>query len=192
MDQRFHTIRRRFQLDKAVMSVRMKKWAGIIQEAAVSGLTKSEFCKRNGIDRRQFFHWQKQLHEFALQHNPELAMIEVPDGPRQLVRAVNAQLTTSLPVFCELKPPDELPAVPERKAEMVSSFPLCRGGTPPSSRHWRLRRKNTVQFQADSAFRWSGTSGQFFRNPQPKKPSLAVIVRKSPSIKNKDIYPSTS
>ena len=122
MDQRFHTIGRRFQLDKAVMSVRMKKWAGIIQEAAASGLTKSEFCARNGIDRRQFFHWQKQLREFALQQNPELAMIEVPDGPRQLVRAVNAQLTTSLPVFCELKPPDELPAVPERKGETVSSF----------------------------------------------------------------------
>ena len=119
MDQRFHTIRRRFQLDKAVMSVRMKKWAGIIQEAAASGLTKSEFCARNGIDRRQFFHWQKQLREFALQQNPELAMIEVPDGPRQLVRAVNAQLTTSLPVFCELKPPDELPAVPERKEGTV-------------------------------------------------------------------------
>ena len=122
MDQRFHTIGRRFQLDKAVMNVRMKKWAGIIQEAAASGLTKSEFCARNGIDRRQFFHWQKQLREFALQQNPELAMIEVPDGPRQLVRAVNAQLTTSLPVFCELKPPDELPASPERKAETVSSF----------------------------------------------------------------------
>ena len=56
-------------MDKAVMSVRMKKWAGIIQEAAVSGLTKSEFSKRNGIDRRQFFHWQKQLRDFALQHN---------------------------------------------------------------------------------------------------------------------------
>ena len=122
MDQRFHTIGRRFQLDKAVMSVRMKKWAGIIQEAAASGLTKSEFCARNGIDRRQFFHWQKQLREFALQQNPELAMIEVPDGPRQLVRAVNAQLTTSLPVFCELKPPDELPSFSERKTEVVSSF----------------------------------------------------------------------
>ena len=122
MDQRFHTIGRRFQLDKAVMSVRMKKWAGIIQEAAASGLTKSEFCARNGINRRQFFHWQKQLREFALQQNPELAMIEVPDGPRQLVRAVNAQLTTSLPVFCELRPPDELPSVPERKAEAISSF----------------------------------------------------------------------
>ena len=31
-------------MDKAVMSVRMKKWAGIIQEAATSGLTKTEFC----------------------------------------------------------------------------------------------------------------------------------------------------
>ena len=47
-------------MDKAVMSVRMKKWAGILQEAATSGLTKTEFCTQNGIDRRQFFHWQKK------------------------------------------------------------------------------------------------------------------------------------
>ena len=102
-------------MDKAVMNVRMQKWAGIIQEAAASGLTKTEFCARNGIDRRQFFHWQKQLREFVLEQNPELALTITPDGPRKLVRAVNAQLTTTLPVFCELKPPEELSSIPEEK-----------------------------------------------------------------------------
>ena len=58
-------------MDKAVMSVRMKKWAGILQEAATSGLTKTEFCTQNGIDRRQFFHWQKKIREYVLQQNPE-------------------------------------------------------------------------------------------------------------------------
>ena len=33
-------------MDKAVMSVRMQKWAGIIQEAALSGMTKTEFCEQ--------------------------------------------------------------------------------------------------------------------------------------------------
>ncbi len=48
-------------MDKAVMSARMQKWAGIIQEAATCGMTKTEFCARKGIDRRQFFHWQKVI-----------------------------------------------------------------------------------------------------------------------------------
>ena len=96
-------------MDKAVMSVRMKKWAGIIQEAAASGLTKTEFCARNGIDRRQFFHWQKQIREFVLQQNPELGL-PPPHGHMQEIRAVNSQIMPSLPVFCELKPREELPS----------------------------------------------------------------------------------
>ena len=55
-------------MDKAVMSVRMQQWAGIIQEAATSGLTKTEFCARKGIDRRKFFHWQKRIREYVLEN----------------------------------------------------------------------------------------------------------------------------
>ncbi len=51
-------------MDKAVMSVRMQKWAAIIQEAATCGMTKTEYCARKGIDRRQFFHWQKVIREY--------------------------------------------------------------------------------------------------------------------------------
>ena len=99
-----------FQLDKAVMSVRMQKWAEIIHEAAVSGLTKTEFCARKGIDRRQFFHWQKQIREYVLQHNPELGLPPA-HGQMQQIQSVNAQIMPSLPVFCEIKPKEELPAV---------------------------------------------------------------------------------
>ena len=111
MDQKeFILSGRRFQLDKAVMSVRMQKWAGIIHEAAVSGLTKTEFCARKGIDRRQFFHWQKQIREYVLQHNPELGLPPA-HGQMQQIQSVNAQIMPSLPVFCEIKPKEELPAV---------------------------------------------------------------------------------
>ena len=93
-------------MDKAVMSVRMKKWARILQEAATSGLTKTEFCAQNGIDRRQFFHWQKKIREYVLQQNTELG-VPPSHGQMQQIRAVNSQIIPSLPVFVELKPKEE-------------------------------------------------------------------------------------
>ena len=92
------------------MSIRMQKWAGIIQEAAASGLTKTEFCTRNGINRRQFFHWQKRIREFVLQQNPELGLPPA-HGHMQEIRTANSQILPSLPKFCELKPRDEMPSV---------------------------------------------------------------------------------
>ena len=90
------------------MSVRMKKWAGILQEAAGSGLPKVTWCEQNGINRRQFFHWQKKIREFVLEQHPELGL-SVADGQ---IRAVNNQMTSSLPIFCELKPQATLPSAP--------------------------------------------------------------------------------
>ena len=90
------------------MSVRMKKWAGILQEAAASGLPKVTWCEQNGINRRQFFHWQKKIREFVLEQHPELGL-SVPDGQ---IRAVNNQMTSSLPIFYELKPQATIPTSP--------------------------------------------------------------------------------
>ena len=103
---------RRFQLDKAVMSVRMQKWAGIIQEAATSGLTKTEFCARKGIDRRQFFHWQKRIREYVLENNPELGLPAPPHGQMHQIREVNSQIMPALPVFCEITPRDDAHPAP--------------------------------------------------------------------------------
>ncbi len=110
MDQNKPYYREAFLLDKAVMSVRMKKWAGIIQEAATSGLTKTEFCAQKGIDRRQFFHWQKKIREYVLDNNPEMGLSIPVRGQMQQIREVNSQIMPSLPKFCELKPREELTA----------------------------------------------------------------------------------
>ena len=114
---------KRFQLDKAVMSVRMKKWAGIIQEAATSGLTKTEFCARKGIDRRQFFHWQKQICEYVLANNPELGLPAPPHGQMHQIREVNSQIMPSLPVFCEITPRENAHPAPAVQRPEVSFSP---------------------------------------------------------------------
>ena len=115
-------------MNKAIMNVRMKKWAGILQEAAASGLPKVTWCEQNGINRRQFFHWQKKIREFVLEQHPELGS-SVPDGQ---IRAVNSQMTSSLPIFCELKPQATVPAAPENNpdahfsAEAMIQLGQCR------------------------------------------------------------------
>ena len=98
-------------MDESVMNVRMQKWVRIIQDAVNSGLTKNEYCARNGIDRSQFFHWQKRIREYVLEQNPGLA-IPPSRGQMQQIREVNSQVIASLPVFCELKPRDEIPSIP--------------------------------------------------------------------------------
>lgn len=114
---------RRFQLDKAVMSVRMQKWAGIIQEAATSGLTKTEFCARKGIDRRQFFHWQKQIREYVLENNPELGLPAPPHGQMHQIREVNSQIMPALPVFCEITPREDAHPAPAAQRPETSFSP---------------------------------------------------------------------
>ena len=99
-------------MDKSVVSVRMKKWAEIIQEAAISGLTKTEFCARKGIDRRQFFHWQKRIREYVLENNPELGLPAPPHGQMHQIREVNSQIMPALPVFCEITPRDDAHPAP--------------------------------------------------------------------------------
>ena len=107
-------------MDKAIMSVRMKKWVGIIQEAANSGMTKTEFCAQRGIDRRQFFDWQKRIRQYVLQNNPELGLPEPQHGQMQQIREVNSQVIASLPVFCELKPREEFSSAPAIQPESVA------------------------------------------------------------------------
>ncbi len=111
-------------MDKSVMSVRMQKWVGIIQNTVNSGLTKNEYCARNGIDRSQFFHWQKRIREYVLKQNPGLALPPFR-GHMQQIREVNSQVIASLPVFCELKPKEELPAVPVVQPEPTAPVVLA-------------------------------------------------------------------
>ena len=58
-------------MDQAVHEVRLKKWFGIMQEYANSGMTKVEWCRQQGIKRRSFFYWQKRLQEYTLENLPE-------------------------------------------------------------------------------------------------------------------------
>ena len=80
----------------------MKKWASIIQAAAASGMTKTDFIEQNGIARRTFFYWQKQIREYVLQQKPDL-VLPTSSGQIPEIRTVSTQPALPRPVFCELK-----------------------------------------------------------------------------------------
>lgn len=54
-------------MDKKVMELRIRQWISVFEEQAHSGLTKNEWCSRNGISRSLFFRWQGRVRAFLLE-----------------------------------------------------------------------------------------------------------------------------
>jgi len=65
---------------------RAMRW---MQDQATSGLTKEEWCKRNGIQSSRFFKWQKTIRETAMIRNTDES-------------ADVSNMTEQAPVFVEI------------------------------------------------------------------------------------------
>ena len=50
--------------------LRLAEWARIIQRRIESGETINKWCDKNGIPRRKFFYWQRQIREEAAKRIP--------------------------------------------------------------------------------------------------------------------------
>lgn len=48
-------------MDKITHKVRREQWLGIINECLSSGMSKTAWCKQNGISDKSFFYWQRKL-----------------------------------------------------------------------------------------------------------------------------------
>ena len=48
--------------------VRLKHWAGVIQERTESGQTIRQWCKERGMQEKTYFYWQRKLRESACEH----------------------------------------------------------------------------------------------------------------------------
>ena len=55
-------------MDKDTGRIRLQKWIAIIKEYNASGMTKTAWCKANGIKRRQFYYWQLKLRKLAAEN----------------------------------------------------------------------------------------------------------------------------
>ena len=69
------------KMDELTKQVRYQKWAEIILAANNSGLTKSEFCKQNGISRKTLYNYQKKIREDLFEtmaQSENTSIVEIP------------------------------------------------------------------------------------------------------------------
>ena len=82
---------------KPPKKVRKSHWMNIIQQWSASGLTKTEWCRRNNVSPKSFFYWQRQLRQEAYcQHIEQNAAVAVTAAAKPAAR----------PVFAEVPIPD--------------------------------------------------------------------------------------
>ena len=64
-------------MDKITHQVRAEHWARILNECMNSGMSKTAWCRANGISEKQFFYWQCILRREAYEssQNPSLPAV---------------------------------------------------------------------------------------------------------------------
>ena len=59
-------------MDKITHQVRAEHWAKILNECMNSGMSKTAWCRANGISEKQFFYWQRILRREAYEASQNL------------------------------------------------------------------------------------------------------------------------
>ena len=105
-------------MDKITHQVRAEHWTKILNECMNSGMSKTAWCRANGISEKQFFYWQRILRREAYEasQNPSLPAVA---GTKQL-SAVQQSVS-----FAEIK----LPAVSPDASPVFRPDLVIRKGT---------------------------------------------------------------
>ena len=95
-------------MDKITHQVRAEHWTRILNECMNSGMSKTAWCRANGISEKQFFYWQRILRREAYEasQNPSLPASAETEPLSAVQRTVS---------FAEIK----LPAVSSDNASPV-------------------------------------------------------------------------
>lgn len=91
-------------MDKITHQVRAEHWARILNECLNSGMSKTAWCRANGISEKQFFYWQRILRREAYEASQNPSLLAVT-GTGQL-SAVQQSVS-----FAEIKLPAVSPDV---------------------------------------------------------------------------------
>ena len=89
-------------MDKITHQVRAEHWARILNECMNSGMSKTAWCRANGISEKQFFYWQRILRREAYEasQNPSLPAVTETGQLSAVQQSVS---------FAEIKLPAVLP-----------------------------------------------------------------------------------
>ena len=89
-------------MDKITHQVRAEHWTKILNECMNSGMSKTAWCRANGISEKQFFYWQRILRREAYEasQNPPLPVVAETEPLSAAQRTVS---------FAEIKLPAASP-----------------------------------------------------------------------------------
>lgn len=109
-------------MDKITHQVRAEHWAKIMNECINSGMSKTAWCRANGISEKQFFYWQRILRREAFENsqNPQNSSLPATAGTDQEL-APTTQKTVS---FTQIK----LPLSPQSTASVFHPDLVIRKG----------------------------------------------------------------
>ena len=95
-------------MDTTAYEIRLNHWMSIIQAANESPMSKSEWCRQNGITKRKFYYWQRKIQDHLIGTGavPQSTAVQV---------SVQPIAPKTQPVFCE---------IPEPEPETTSDAPV--------------------------------------------------------------------
>ncbi len=84
-------------MDKDTGKIRLQEWIAIINEYNASGMTKTAWCKANGIKLRKFYYWQLKLRKLAAENigdNPQSLSLPEKAGFYEITTSPTSSFST--------------------------------------------------------------------------------------------------
>ena len=87
-------------MDKITHQIRAEHWIKILNECINSGMSKTAWCRANGISEKQFFYWQRILRREAFENSQASSLPATSGSDPLLVPATRGTVS-----FTEIKLP---------------------------------------------------------------------------------------
>lgn len=110
-------------MDKITHQVRAEHWTRILNECMNSGMSKTAWCRANGISEKQFFYWQRILRweAYDASQNPSLPAV-TETKPMSAVQQPMSFAEIRLPAVSPYGAPVFRPDLVIRKGNLVSEI----------------------------------------------------------------------
>lgn len=76
-------------MDVTTAEIRYQHWAQVIQDWSNSGLTKRDYCRKNEIDEKRFYYYQRRIRAIIAAQSERTALSE--DSTGMVVNSVGQQ-----------------------------------------------------------------------------------------------------
>lgn len=109
-------------MDKITHKVRAEHWTKIMNECVKSGMSKTAWCRSNGVSEKQFFYWQRILRKEAFENSQSSSLPGIVGPDQELVKATQRTVSFTeikLPSFSENTAPVFHPDLVIRKGDTV-------------------------------------------------------------------------